>query len=184
MQICPPVVLVGLLIWIAGFSPTQAQNSSGLTAEERKNMVDFHNKVRAEVGVDKVTWSDELARFAKEWADELSRRGKFEHRPRIGEWKSTYGENLGMGSDRTYDAIDASKAWHEEIKFYKPGKPIPQIFAGFKAGHYTQMVWKDTTEIGAGKAVIRGGRYDGWTVVVCNYNPPGNYKGQLPYEPK
>ena len=47
--------------------------------------------------------------------------------------------------------------------------------------HYTQMVWRGTTRIGAGKAVIASGPYKGLTVPVCNYTPRGNMIGQKPY---
>ncbi|MBO4329990.1 MAG: hypothetical protein J5820_05070, partial [Rhodocyclaceae bacterium] len=36
-------------------------------------------------------------------------------------------------------------------------------------GHYTQMVWNTTTEIGCGYKVCSGA-----IQMVCNYNPPGN----------
>jgi pathogenesis-related protein 1 len=38
------------------------------------------------------------------------------------------------------------------------------------------MVWKNTTEVGC--AAIE---CNGMTLWVCNYNPPGNYRGQKPY---
>ncbi len=44
-------------------------------------------------------------------------------------------------------------------------------------GHYTQIVWHDTTECGCGKATHSSGQ-DFW---VCSYNPPGNYWNQYPY---
>ena len=43
------------------------------------------------------------------------------------------------------------------------------------------MVWKGTTKLGAGVAVVKEGRFKGLVVVVCNYDPPGNYIGQWPY---
>ena len=47
---------------------------------------------------------------------------------------------------------------------------------GEVCGHYTQLVWKNTTEVGCAK-VTCGNQ----TIWVCNYNPPGNYVGQKPY---
>lgn len=42
-------------------------------------------------------------------------------------------------------------------------------------GHFTQVVWKGSKEIGVGRATSSGGR----TVVVANYRPPGNVLGMF-----
>ena len=42
-------------------------------------------------------------------------------------------------------------------------------------GHFTQVVWKSSKELGVGKATSRSGRI----YVVANYYPPGNYQGQF-----
>ena len=47
-----------------------------------------------------------------------------------------------------------------------------------KGGHYTAMVWGDTREVGCGTA--SGG---GVNFVVCRYNPPGNFVGEVPFGP-
>ena len=41
--------------------------------------------------------------------------------------------------------------------------------------HYTQVVWRNTTEVGGGLA--RGGSNN---ILVCQYNPAGNVIGQPP----
>ena len=70
--------------------------------------------------------------------------------------------------------MDAAKAWEEEKPLYKGGELTK---ANWKpAGHYTQMVWRDTTRLGCGEAQCKG-----MLMVVCNYDPPGNYIGQKPY---
>ena len=38
------------------------------------------------------------------------------------------------------------------------------------AGHYSQMIWRNTTRIGCAMA---GGGF-----LVCRYAPPGNFTGQ------
>jgi pathogenesis-related protein 1 len=43
-------------------------------------------------------------------------------------------------------------------------------------GHYTQIVWAGTREVGC--AVATGGGRQVW---VCNYDPPGNWIGKRPY---
>ena len=156
---------------------------STLTAKEADALVGYHNKVRREVGVAFVRWSPTLAKFAQEWANEVATTGKLLHRPREGVSHQLYGENMAWGVGTAYGVLTGAEYWHDEIRFYEPGSSIPDDFGSFKAAHYTQMVWKETTEIGAGKAVIRKGEKQGWTVVVCNYNPPGNIPGQKPYQP-
>ena len=43
-------------------------------------------------------------------------------------------------------------------------------------GHYTQLVWNDTREVGCAVASEPGRE-----VWVCNYDPPGNWVGERPY---
>ncbi len=155
------------------------QTGSTLTSEEANELVRYHNKARTEVDVGPVKWSPTVAKFAQEWADEVARTGNVAHRPEEGDWKQKYGENWGSGDN--YGVLMAAGDWYKEIQFYTRGTPIPEDFASFKAGHYTQMVWKDTTEIGAGKAVIQEGDSKGKLVIVCNYNPRGNITGKKPY---
>jgi hypothetical protein len=40
-----------------------------------------------------------------------------------------------------------------------------------KKGHFTQVVWKASRELGVGWAT--GG--NGWTYFCCNYSPTGNF---------
>lgn len=46
----------------------------------------------------------------------------------------------------------------------------------FYSGHFTQVIWKGTTEVGIGAATYEDG---GWThiVVTANYSPAGNLIG-------
>ena len=51
-------------------------------------------------------------------------------------------------------------------------------------GHYTQVVWRSTTQVGCGIATCNQNRpFAGsgpWQVVVCDYSPAGN-NGNRPY---
>jgi len=38
------------------------------------------------------------------------------------------------------------------------------------------MIWRQTTQVGCGLASGKG-----FDVLVCQYNPPGNWMGQSPY---
>jgi hypothetical protein len=46
-------------------------------------------------------------------------------------------------------------------------------------GHYTQIIWEDTTKVGCGFAKSTTDYGGEW--VVCRYEAPGNYIGQKPY---
>ncbi|PRQ00564.1 Cysteine-rich secretory protein family protein [Enhygromyxa salina] len=56
--------------------------------------------------------------------------------------------------------------------------------AGQVCGHYTQVVWRDSTEIGCAVARCSSNSPFGggeWFMAVCNYSPAGNYTGERPY---
>ena len=147
-----------------------AKPPANLTAEQ-KEFLDYHNELRRQVGVPALVWSAELARYAQEWAEKLAREGcNLKHRER-----DAYGENCygGWGGERKF--IDAAKSWAEEKRHYTGYTLNAQNWS--KAGHYTQMVWRTSTSVGAGIARCPGGG----TIVVANYNPAGNMQGQKPY---
>jgi pathogenesis-related protein 1 len=141
---------------------------SKISIADAQKVLDHHNLVRKDVGAPPLTWSKELAAFAQQWADHLASTNTFSHRP-----NNQYGENIFMGSG-SYTSVDASLGWYSEIKDYKYGK-----FTGSGGvGHYTQMVWKNTTQVGLGVAIAANGDI----YVVANYSPAGNYIGEFPYE--
>jgi hypothetical protein len=70
--------------------------------------------------------------------------------------------------------------WVAEKKDYH-GQPVPSSKTPewlTYPSHYTQMVWRDTKEVGCG--IERGGGHP-FMVLVCRYSPPGNWEGQKPY---
>ena len=140
-----------------------------------RGVVDRHNYWRSKVGTPALVWSDKMAAFAQAWATELSTRGcEMKHRPRKGKWNgSAYGENIYWSSGLKNHAADVVDAWASEVVYYDSisGKCKNDV-----CGHYTQLVWSKTSEIGCGMA--KCGNQEIW---VCNYNPPGNYIGQKPY---
>ncbi len=167
--------LFGLLAALAtGLGPgaPEAQTDSAFTEGEADALVKEHNDAHDKVGVKQhVMWSKDLARYAQKWADHIAETGKLEHcrQPK-------YGENIAAGPAERYGAAEAAAAWLKEKGAYDAGKR-----EAAKVGHYTQVVWSRTTRIGAGKAVIKEGPMKGWTVIVCNYDPRGNVRGQRPY---
>jgi uncharacterized protein YkwD len=132
-----------------------------------KEMLAAHNAARAKVGVPALTWSDDLARSAQEWADKLIAERRFEHRS-----KSKYGENLFEMRGAQATPAKVVERWvSEAANFDAKSNKCKGM-----CGHYTQVVWRDTKQLGC--AVARGGGREIW---VCEYAPPGNYVGRRPY---
>jgi pathogenesis-related protein 1 len=172
------VVLTSACVTLGGGK--KKPDPATITANEIKAFVDFHNAARAEVKTPPVKWSKELAVFAQEWADHLAETGTIEHRPREGMFMQKYGENMTVGTT-PLALIDAARGWYGEKKAYDAGKQrLPED--GPEIAHYTQMVWKASLEIGAGRAIIKTGQFKGGTIIVCNYDPRGNVVGQKPFD--
>lgn len=133
----------------------------------QRDMLAAHNAVRARVRMAPLTWSDRLAARSQDWADTLLARKQFAHRP-----NSTYGENLFEITGATATAEQVVNAWAAESQNYD----YRSNRCRGVCGHYTQIVWGSTKEVGC--AVARGGGREVW---VCDYDPPGNWVGQRPY---
>jgi pathogenesis-related protein 1 len=168
--------VTSMVVFFSMYTIVAQEPVATLTPDEIQQIVQYHNKVRQEVGAPPVEWSPEIAAFAQEWADNIAATGcQMQHRPRSGKWTQKYGENVFWGSGKTYTLIDAGKAWYSEKKFWRGGVLTGNNWS--KSGHYTQMVWAKTTKIGIGKAVCKNGA----TIIVGNYDPPGNMMGEKPY---
>jgi pathogenesis-related protein 1 len=147
--------------------PSYAQ--SRLDANSQNAILDVHNRMREAVGVPPLTWSDSLAAQAQNWADNMLSTGVFQH--------SGPGENMVAGMGANYPLLDMMAGWTNEKQYYH-GQPIEGTLGAPYAtyGHYTQMVWSSTTEIGCGYATN-----DQSTYFVCRYSPVGNILGQTAY---
>jgi hypothetical protein len=148
----------------------QATTPSGMAQE----ILTAHNKYRREVGVPDLVWSDDLARDAQTWSNQLASSGRFEH----SKDRNNQGENLWMGTSGAYSPTAMVKGWGDEKQYFRMGN-FPDVSTTRNwadVGHYTQMVWRDTTKVGCAKAT--GGGND---VLTCRYSTPGNYMGQRPY---
>ncbi len=154
-----------------------ANTGSEMTRAEARDVLDFHNKSRREVGSPPLEWSVELSAYAQEWANYLASKNncKMAHRSNMGKQTRSAGENLFWGSASTFTPLDACQSWYGEIKSYRYRPVTAQNY--YNTGHYTQMVWKKTKVVGMGVAICKGGAI----LIVANYYPPGNYIGEKPY---
>lgn len=168
-----------LFIFTAGPRPDEKGNMPGMTAA--------HNQVRAKYGVPEVIWSDQLAQFAQIWANYLAEKNqcRMKHRPRKGKYTQKYGENIYWASPVRWSSgkreiqkvtpADVTNSWADEVKDYS--YKTNRCKSGEVCGHYTQVVWKNSKNIGCAMALCP----DKGQIWVCNYDPPGNYVGQKPY---
>ncbi len=152
-----------------------SQNIVKLNQDQKDEFVREHNKWRADVGTSDLIWSEELASYSAKWAEELGKKCKMKHRPNSGKWEQLYGENIYWTSAPTATPKQSTDAWGEEIEFYP--KSVPFDYPN-KYGHYTQMVWRNTKRVGC--AIVECGDDKG-VIIVCNYDPSGNWMEQKAY---
>ena len=163
-------------IFLSFFTTVSATNigsTETTNALMRKEVIAAHNKYRAEKGIPTLKWSKTLADHAMNWALHLAKSGKLYHSKESGE-----GENLWQGSARHFSHTEKVDFWGSEKKYFKRGI-FPNVSTSGNwqdVGHYTQIIWHSTNEVGCAMATSRG-----FDFFVCRYNPPGNYIGQKVY---
>lgn len=132
-----------------------------------------HNRVRGELGLPPLAWSEDLARYAGTWAGKLQRKGcRLQHRPPSGPDAQRYGENIFSMTGQPATVGDVVGSWAEEVQQYDARTNRCKGVCG----HYTQIVWKASQRLGCAMATC--GDTEVW---VCNYDPPGNFVGERPY---
>lgn len=144
--------------------PSNAPNTStdNKLSIESELILRLHNQFRAKHCVAPLKWSPALAQAAQRWA-QLCTPNPANNTGFAHETNSPYGENLHGGPTAT--ATSAVESFYNEIQLYNFDNPVWSS----KVGHFTQLVWRQTTEIGAAKAVCNGK-----TFYVFKYKPPGN----------
>ncbi|KXS13276.1 PR-1-like protein [Gonapodya prolifera JEL478] len=153
-----------------------------LTGDQIDALVNGHNTVRADASSNNppplnalppLSWSDSVASSAQNYASSCPYSGgTFHHSGTSG-----VGENLFWGSTGFYKAADAVNSWASEKQYFNPTTTIGGYGNDFgKVGHYTQMIWETTTQVGCGVATCSG-----WDFWVCQYSPPGNWVDKTPY---
>jgi pathogenesis-related protein 1 len=161
-------------------------------------MTEAHNVVRArlmnpkpEPALPPLKWSNEIAEIAQAYADKLASGGpdclmRMAHSNRPG-----YGENLAGYSGYKSTSKEVTEGWASEEQCWTFG-PISREntdcdvacamreSSSASCGHFTQVAWRGTTEVGCGVATCDS-RLGGDELWVCNYREPGNFIGMEPY---
>ncbi|CAH1789358.1 unnamed protein product [Owenia fusiformis] len=135
-----------------------------------------HNELRVEhTDTPLMSYDDTIATQAQAYAQDLADRDAFEH-----SGVSGFGENLYIVSSSRSISGDhcraATQAWYDEISLYDYDNH------GFKSetGHFTQVIWKGTLQLGCGEVKYQSPNGQFKSVVVCQYKSPGNVKGRFP----
>ncbi|KAM0747522.1 PR-1-like protein [Meredithblackwellia eburnea MCA 4105] len=129
-----------------------------------------HNKVRAAHGAKALTWNPTLAAAAQKWANGC----KWGH---SGGSLGPYGENLAAYAGVKTTVANAVQDWAAEAKDYNPNNPT--------YSHFTQVVWKSTTQVGCAVASCSGifsAEYGKASYYVCEYSPAGNIDSKAYYQ--
>ena len=149
---------------------------------QQTEMITAHNKYRSEVGTPPLTWSAKLASTAQIYADTLKAakgcKPIHSRSTELGEnlyWASAISYSNGTSKPQVITPTQVTDSWGSEKADYNYGTNT--CTNGKICGHYTQIIWKTTAQVGCGKAVCS----DNSQVWVCNYSPAGNFIGETPY---
>lgn len=130
------------------------------------------NLFRTRLGLNPVTWDQNLAEDALKTAQRIASQGgklTFKESEKRGN-----GQNLHVGPMGSGNYEQAERAWEGERAAYCAGyKQQSDVHSEpffHNTGHYTQVAWRSTTSVGCANASVG----NGMEVVVCNYSPPGN----------
>jgi hypothetical protein len=171
-------------------TPTDGRPTTGPLA----CIVEQHNAVRAKVStttpLPPLTWSADLAAYAQAWTDMTCTSPKHRTNPTLNGQR--LGENLyaSFGSGGSANAgKQAIDGWAGEVACYTFGPfmsgdkcdmTCTSNMSSDGCGHYTQVVWRASTQIGCGVTTCGSG-FMMQTEVICNYGPAGNFIGMNPY---
>jgi pathogenesis-related protein 1 len=185
LSIVISVILVTAAILTVQSSMIQPSYAQ-LDATSQTAILNMHNQERAAVGLPAVTWSNSLATDAQNWANYLASLNLRPYRPPdLGDipphsqfaTNGGQGENLAWGTRGAFSAATLAQGWANEKSNYVPGTPVGNMgMPNNVYGHYTQMVWRSTTQIGCAMGSDANQDY-----LVCRYLPAGNYQDQAPY---
>jgi len=163
-----------------------------LTNAERTAILSAHNNWRGKAARGELTDSVKARKMeTMYWDAELENHSKaysklciWDHSKPQGfdQLGYSYGENLYITSRLNIDNLEqAVDSWAEEHSDYNHF--TGDCVEGKMCGHYTQVVWEDTTRVGCAITECEDVQGISWggSLIVCQYYTSGNYYGELPY---
>lgn len=183
--------------------PSCATSTSSLTQSEIQAIVLEHNRARKDAdrfvatglpSLPAVQWDCDAAAIAQEWADQSKgnqghstnqwRETEYSERTGLQGVAASLGENLGWAVSSNaaglQSLVSSVTRWDAERNNYNHDT---NACSGV-CGHYTQMVWRESTAIGCGvqrgSRVMGGRTWDYGYFLSCTYHHAGNINGDHP----
>ncbi|XP_078365354.1 Golgi-associated plant pathogenesis-related protein 1-like [Oculina patagonica] len=138
--------------------------------------LDTHNKFRKIHGVPLMTLDRQMCDQAKAYAQKIAQLGELKHSSK--EEREEQGENLSMGcsTNKAQAMEEAVTNWYNEV--CNPGYNFNGDGKSTGTGHFTQVAWKTSTQLGIGRAeTTRNGMQCAY--IVGRYQPAGNFFGKF-----
>lgn len=174
---------MGLLLLLAVLSILSSAHADSLPVTEplspsATEFLTTHNLAREAVGVPPLQWNDTLAYWTSSYLrfQSSNMNCKFANLTNL-----TYGWNQYLvtwtGETPMTDVTPtmAVDYWLEQKDNYIYANN--SCVAGGQCWLYTQVVWRNSLELGC----AQGNICQGTSLTLCFYNPPGNIAGQWPY---
>lgn len=181
-----PVFVIGILMLSTFAATVNAQVAIGeASGADQQTIMAMHKQERDAVKTPELVWSNSLAADAKTWLEKLIAGHNVESF-----LPSNPHDPVNTGLSCTLGPACQGENLARAASFSTPNPPeaptVAQLVQGwinepkdpFARNHYTQMVWKDTKEVGCATATIKGMTSYGWPGVNvylnCRYHPAGN----------
>lgn len=150
-----------------------------VSSSDQREIVNKHNALRRQVkpsasNMLQMNWNSEAAANAQRWANTCSMQHSHESNREIS--TSGCGENLYMASSKRSWSV-VTQAWYDEVKDWRYG--VGSVNGGV-VGHFTQVVWYRSDQLGCAVAHCPHSTFKYF--YVCHYCPPGNYQYTHPYK--
>jgi len=164
-----------------------------LTEGAKAAIVEAHNEQRRKIArgeetsgsqpaasnMKKLKWNDEIAAIAQRWADQCIFDHDVNRNTVEGTWvgQNAYFKGSSQKKDKetlmTEVGNEATLAWYNEVESpgFNNAHINPFVFS-HDAGHYTQVVWAETEEIGCGWTYYaeQVGPFLAYkSLTICNY---------------
>jgi len=157
---------------------------STMTDAQKQEVVKAHNDLRAQEPASNMmtlSWNEDLAARAQELVNTCN----YEHGMQTDCSDNYIGQNLYLadGGSQGFPALDmtaASAFWYSERKDFDFGSKTCTTGEN-DCGHWSQVVWANTREVGCGTAQcpqMTGSAYTNALYIACNYRVGGNVANQ------